>query len=115
MVIGAGFDGQGALSRSGTHLLERDVFADSISQSESGYTSSGQDDGMKISGFEFPESGIDVAPQRNDIQIVTQRMQLRLPAQAAGAHLRSRWKILDSRIVDRKERIAGVFALRHGG
>ena len=108
-VVCTSLDRERALSRSGTHLPRLKVMSDCLGQSQSGYTRSSQDDGVKLTSVELSHSSIYISAQRNDLEIRTERVQLCLSSQTARANARILRQLVDLRIMDGEKRISRIF------
>ena len=88
----------GHMISAGNDLLDQFRFAQALQSGR------GENDGVVFALFEFAQARIDVAAQGMNIEIGTDRLELRLAAQAGRAHARALRQVLQSRIKLRSRR-----------
>ena len=75
----------------------------------------GQDDSIVVAGLKFPQARVHVSAQGMNVEIGPQRLQLRLPPQAAGADPGPLGQFFNAVVFARAEHIARIFASCDGG
>ncbi len=106
-------DGQSALARRGTQYLGCKSLANCRRLLQTIQSGGGQDNRVRFALRQLGEPGIHIAAELYILEIRPPRAQLRLTAQAAGAHHSSRRKGVEAGIPLRDEHIAGIGPLRN--
>ncbi len=103
------------MSGGGSHHFRRDHLTDQLRLAQTVQARGRENNGIVVTGFEFPQPRVDIATERMNLQIWTQRHQLRLPSQTAGANVRLLRQRVNARELHRAKHVARIFAGRNGG
>ena len=115
-VVLAGLDGQGALAggRGEGLRVERDGRV--AGQPEAAQAGGGQDDRVQLAGVDAADPAVDVAADRDQLQVGAEPVQQGDPARAAGPDPGPWGQVVEAgQAVAAEEHVAGVVALGHGG
>src|SRR5215471_13336523 len=108
------FDSQGPLSCCRAHDISRDDLLHKVRLAKAIEAGSGEDDRVVFSFGKFAKAGIDVSAQGVNLKIWTERFQLCLTPQAAGAHAGVLRELGNALVTNRAENILGVLARGNG-
>src|SRR5215472_1484644 len=85
----ADFDGERSLSGGRAHDLGRDDVLDQLGFAQAVQAGRGEDNGVVFFVFELAQARVDIAAQRVNVEIGSDRPELRLAAQAGRADTRA--------------------------
>src|ERR1017187_9119527 len=111
----ANFNSQGALPGGGGHHFHGNNLADQLRFAEAVQASGGENDGIVVAGFELAQARIHIAAERVNLQIGTNRLQLRLTTQATGANVRPLRQRFDACELHGAKNVARIFASGDSG
>ena len=87
-VVRAAFDAQRTLSYRGQRDLRGEDLGGPTLEAEAHQAGACQDDGVALAGVDLAQPGVDVAPQRDDLEVGPPGLEGNLAAQAGGTHPR---------------------------
>jgi hypothetical protein len=111
LIVSADFNTQGTLPYGRAHLIEAEVAGYPLGETQAVHARGSQDQRLAITLFELAQSRVQISPDRNVFQIVTQGAQLRLSPQTAGGNPRTQRQFLQRLPLSGNENIAWIFAL----
>src|SRR4029453_15455452 len=115
-VVLAGLDGQGALPRGRDERLRVEGDGRLSGQAEAGQAGRGQDDRGQLAAVDAADPAVDVAADRDQLQVGPEPVQQRDPAWAAGADPGPGPKVVQAgQAGPADEAVAGGGAPGHGG
>src|SRR4051812_22991283 len=91
-IVFTNLNAESALSRSRAHHRRIQSRAHGFRQTETVQSGVGKDDGIVLARLEFPETRVNIAAQRLNVKIRTQRSKLGGAAKAAGADASLFWQ-----------------------
>src|SRR5271165_7030047 len=107
------FDAERTLSGSRAHDLGGNDLLDQFRLAQAPQTGKSKDDGVVFALLELAQACVDVATQGMNIKIGADGFELRLAAQAGGAHKRALRQVFDSRIKPRAEGVTRILPFRN--
>jgi hypothetical protein len=110
-VICAALDPNGTLTHCGKHDAGADTLADAPCHLQAQQTGGSENNGVKITIVQALQASIDVASKILNGKFRKTVAQQRLPAQAAGAHYSTSWKLTQIAKMRRDQRITRIFTL----
>lgn len=112
---GAGLQRQGALTRRGQEVVQRQFLADVVAHAQPRHARYGQQDGVELAIGGAPQPGVDISAQHLDLKVGSQGQGLSLTAQTGGAQTCAQRQVGETGEVAADEGVAGVLALGNGG
>src|SRR4051794_33921777 len=85
LVVLTALDGERPLGGGGQHLQRVERLGDRVQPAEAGQPRPGEDDGVEVARAHPRHAGVDVAPDRDDVEPEAQRPDLGHPPRGAGA------------------------------
>jgi len=114
-VVGANFDGEGALSGGGAEVVGVEALADPLGSAEAVEAAGREDDGLGLPFAKLAETGVDVAAKFDVFEIGAEGAELRLAARTAATDFGFGGKLEERGVFDGDEGVAGIGALGNGG
>src|SRR4051812_8490414 len=95
-VVAAALDGEGALAGIGEEMVEGDgVHEGGVEEIGTFEAGEGEDDGVKVAGLQFADSGVDVAADAFNFQTGAEGQEQAAAAEGAGADFGAGGKFLN--------------------
>jgi hypothetical protein len=114
LVVLPDFDCKGALADRRQAQFRLEAFCHPLLQAKTDEAGSSQHDGVQAERLEFPEAGLDIAAERDDLQVGAAMQKLNLSPEAAGPYSRPGGKLSELKAIPGNERVQRVFADHDG-
>lgn len=111
-VAGAALEGERSLPGSGHELVEAEGEGDLTLASESAQPGGSEDDPVELAVGQAAQPRVDVAPELDQLEVGSERQELRAPAQARRSHACSAGN-LGQRRAPPEPGVSGILAHRH--
>ena len=111
-IILPNLDRQRALSGGWTHQIRRQHLPYAFPLAQAIQPGSGQDHGIVFAGLQFAQARVHISAQRMNLEIRPQRLQLRLPPQAAGPDPSPVRQFFDTVVFRETENVSRIFTRR---
>jgi len=108
----SGFNAERPLTDGRQRKLHRKDLRDLLCQAHPFDPCQGKHDSVELQGIELFQTGLQVPPERDHLEIGSEMKKLGLPSQAAGSDLRPLREVLETGFVSRDKHIPRIFSFR---